>query len=162
MNASPTDERRFHDLVSAFVAETVGHGERPEPGGMLEFGYGDLLARAFLLARAGGLLMVEVELPDVLPESDPARADALLALHRLNEAARFEHGWTATIDDADLVVLHRILPIGALGPEDFRALFDDGLARAASLQRILSDVADAADAAERDGEAAEPTILFRG
>ena len=161
MTASPTDERRFHDLVGAFVAETAGHGERPDPGGMLEFGYGDLLARAFLLSRGRGLLMIEVDLPVSLPEDASARADGLLALHRLNDAARFEHGWTATIDDADLVVLHTIVPIGEIAPSDFRALFDDGLARAASLQTILAEVADAADA-EADPEAAESAIVFRG
>ena len=163
MNASQTDERRFHDLVRDFVAETAGHGEKPEPGGMLEFGFGDFTARAFLASRAPGLLTVEVDLPSTISSDVTDRAELLLALHRMNDAARYEHGWIATVDDDALVVIHKLVALARTGPGEFRDLFDDGLDRAAALERMLGGLAEA----EGEGDVAAVgleggTMVFRG
>ena len=55
-------------------------------------------------------LMVEVDV-DILQTAEATNAPLLMILHRLNDAARSEHHWMATIDEENRVLISKQLPI---------------------------------------------------
>jgi hypothetical protein len=65
-------------------------------------------------------------------------ADLLMALHRLNDEARFIHAWAAIIDDTDAVVVSAALPLSLVNAENLPDWLSEGLDRAESLAQVLS------------------------
>jgi hypothetical protein len=81
---------------------------------------------------------------DVCPlsENQIASPELLLALHRLNDEARFAHAWTVTIDDTNALMVSVRVPLskaeGALLPD----WLGDGLERAEMLLRVVQSEDD--------------------
>ncbi len=161
MHALRSNELQFAELVRFFVARTVGNAERAEPGDVLEFASGDAVARAFLMPRKSELLMVEVDSGLVLSTDGEKAADRLAALHRLNESARFEHGWLATLDDDDMMVLHAVLPVATVDGDAFCAMIEEGLDRAATLVAIFAGMPERG-ATQESSDADAGMMFIRG
>ena len=70
----------------------------------------------------------------MLLPTEAASAPLLMAIHRLNEAARAEHGWVATIDEGDRLLISKVL---ALHDTDAVAL-QDAVATALALAESLA------------------------
>jgi len=72
-----------------------------------------------------------------------ATPTAYQALHRVNHAARLEHGWMATFDDEDALVMHVSRPVASVTAADLEGLLVEGLERAEALAAIWRDIAQA-------------------
>lgn len=109
----------------------------------------------------GGVLRMEIDgreasvLPALTPTGDEAveitvsagaltasdewdEVDALTLLHRVNAAARYRHGWLATVDQDDQLMIKRVKPLQGLSPSDLERLVSEGMDCAASLQGLLT------------------------
>ncbi len=127
---SRKNEDTFHTLLRGFVGSTAGHAQTAEPGDVLEFVFGDFVARAYLLPRDTSLVVIEVDirgldLADVAKVTNP-----LLMLHRMNDTGPFDHGWTVSIDDDDMLAIHTMPPLAGMTVDRLKSLIDEGLDRA--------------------------------
>jgi hypothetical protein len=78
-------------------------------------------------------------------------------LHLINQAARFEHEWPATLTQDDTILLHTIRDIVRTDTGQLQVLFADGIERAEVLVMILAENADPAQAAsDSEQELAAP------
>ena len=67
------------------------------------------------LASQPGLLQLIIEVGvTALQPAEAASAPLLMALHRLNDSTRGEHGWIATIDDEERLLLSSTFSLAAL------------------------------------------------
>jgi len=86
-------------------------------------------------------LIAEVDVVEMAQTSPSAYG----ALHRVNHAARLEHGWTATCGDEGLLVMHTARPVATMTAADLEALLVDGLERAEALATLWRDLAQTGD-----------------
>jgi len=82
-------------------------------------------------------IMVQVTVAALQPVemTDPG---LLLMLHRLNEDARTEHGWTATIDAQDQLLLYTLRPLRQTDAQALQDAVAQGLDRAEALSAMVA------------------------
>lgn len=98
------------------------------------------------------LAVVEVDVRS-LNEVDDALLGAVgLALLRLNQEARFEHGWAIVLDEDDRLSITTTLVMGQTASQALNEIIADGLDRAASLQEAVAGMIDPAVTALRAQE----------
>lgn len=118
----------------------------PENAEGLEIQAGPYVARVLPDPADDNLFLLEV---DVCPRGE-AGARGLEVMHRLNYAARLDHGWTAGIDGEDTVVIYTRRAVRDTDAGALERLISDGIDRAAALRRVWTSAntdAAAADAA---------------
>jgi hypothetical protein len=93
--------------------------------------------------------VVAISLNDI-PEDDIARL--AVQLLRLNHEARFEHGWSIALDDADGLNVTTTVSVAGTQPSHLAEILYDGIGRAASLSAVVSGLIGAAEAAAAPAE----------
>jgi hypothetical protein len=98
------------------------------------------------------LAVVEVDVRS-LHEIDDALLGAVgLALLRLNQEARFEHGWTIVLNEDDLLSITTTLMMAQTTSQALNEIIAEGLNRAASLEEAVAGMIDPAVTALRAQE----------
>ena len=88
-----------------------------------------------------------------LNEVDDALLGAVgLALLRLNQEARFEHGWAIVLDEDDRLSITTTVVMAQTASQALNEIIADGLDRAASLQEAVAGMIDPAVTALRAQE----------
>ena len=152
----------FAALLDTFSTFVGIPGATDHPLG-LEFEAGSHTARVMQHPADRGWLIVEVE----VMSTEPASSGVYEALHRLNYAARLEHGWMATIGDDRMLVLHATRPIAAVTAADLEVTIVAGLERAEVLSGLWRNLtAGGGNTATSASEAAHGMVphfpLIRG
>jgi hypothetical protein len=132
----------FEKLLEAFL-DSLGHdlsGAKGSSG--FEFGSGDFTVRVFPDSTNPEILVIEVDVRQ-LDVSETLNAPLLLMLHRLNEAARSAHPWSATIDENSLLLLSAMRPISEVDAVVLQMLVSDALDRAESLAALVEQFSSA-------------------
>lgn len=126
----------FEKLLEAFI-DSLGHDLSAAKGSSgFEFGSGDLTLRVFPDSTNPEMLVIEVDVRQ-LDVVETLNAPLLLILHRLNEAARSAHPWSATVDENDLLLLSAMRPISEVDAVGLQMLVSDALDRAESLAALV-------------------------
>jgi hypothetical protein len=108
------------------------------------------------------LAVVEVDVRS-LNEVDDAHLGAVgLALLRLNQEARFEHGWAIVLDEDDLLSISTTVVMAQTASQALNEIISEGLDRAASLQEAVAGMIDPAVAALRAQESGSEIDDFAG
>ena len=126
----------FEKLLEAFL-DSLGHdlsGAKGSSG--FEFGSGDFTVRVFPDSTNPEMLVIEVDVRQ-LDVAETLNAPLLLMLHRLNEAARSAHPWSATVDENSLLLLSTTRPIPEVDAVGLQMLVSDALDRAESLAALV-------------------------
>ena len=145
----------FEKLLESFLV-SLGHDPIAAKGsGGFEFESGGFNARILLDSTNPARLVAEVDVRR-LDDAEVSHAELLLMLHRLNEAARPTHGWTATIDEENLLLLSLFLPLAETDGVALQAVVDDALARAESLGQLVRRFSEPASAAATVESASAP------
>lgn len=127
----------FQQWITNAVATTgIALPEYVDPLGV-QFEAEGRLARLIPHADAA-LAVVEVEARSLAQSTDLDAARLALELMKLNHEARFEHGWSAIIDDDDMLSITTTVTLASTDAEALGALLFDGVERAA----LLATVAD--------------------
>lgn len=92
---------------------------------------------------AGARVIIEVDVQTLRPD-EVEKAPLLLMLHRLNEAARPEHGWTVTIDEGDAILLSTSLPLAETDGVKLQSAVTEALDRAESLTALIAQFSTSA------------------
>ncbi len=104
--------------------------------------------------RDAGLAVVEVSVRP-LHGIDEAHLGAVgLALLRLNQEARFEHGWAIVLDEEDRLSITMTLVMAQTTGQALNEIIAEGLDRAASLEQAVAGMIDPTVAALRAQESA--------
>jgi hypothetical protein len=137
MNATdPIVPQSFEKMLESFL-DSLGHDPLAAKGSAgFEFGSGDFTVRVFSDSFVPERIVVEVDVRK-LDELEITNATLLLMLHRLNEAARPVHLWSATIDENDLLLLSIGLPLVSVDAVRLQELVSDALERAESLAELV-------------------------
>lgn len=146
----PVASDQFVALIGEF-AQAVGLQVEPDARGV-EFVVGDHSVLIMPHPGEPERLVAEVSVGP-LGAGPGVAEDRLRWLHLINEAARFEHEWLATLSQDDSILLHTIREIVRTDTGQLQVLLANGIERAEALVRILADNADPAQAAsdsERD------------
>ena len=120
--------KSFADLGSAPTGEV-------DPLGM-EFESDGWQARV-LPHSEDELALVEVVVADLATEDEATLARLALLLMRVNDQARFEHSWQATLDADDNLCIYALITMASTSADGLAELLDDGIARAAKLAEGL-------------------------
>jgi len=107
MTTNQTDSS-FEKLLESFLILAEQDPQLAKESTGFEFECGAHSVAVFPIGDSQ--LMVEVDVT-VLQPVEAASAHLLMMLHRLNEAARSEHHWVATIDEEDRILISKPLPI---------------------------------------------------
>jgi hypothetical protein len=153
MNQTPD----FFDLLVAdMVPPSDGVSDAEVQG--LRFGSLAHVGRVLRHPVRPEALVIEIEVSPapVLEVADTAPVWSLL--HQMNHETRFEHGWTASLDDEALLVLSKVLPWRGLNPQQLKDWMADGLLRADSLLSLWQALNVVAPA-EAQAPASPPTLL---
>lgn len=133
-----TPDPSFEKLLESFLALT-GHSQEQSAGATgFEFECGAHNVAVF--PTADSRLVIEAEAAVLLP-TEATSAPLLMAIHRLNEAARAEHGWVATIDDGDRLLVSKILPLHGTDAVALQDAVATALALAESLAALVAHAA---------------------
>lgn len=125
---------RVRQLFLDFIAYTgLPPVELDDQADGLEFTSGDFGVSLYPLSADSPILSVDILVLGLAPE--PADAERLLFLHRLNDATRVLTGWLATIDSEDVLTLSRRLRVLETDVELLAATVVEGLDRS---ERLLS------------------------
>lgn len=138
----------FTALLQSFLQLTGNPLGDAEKSLGLEFSSGDHAARIAPHPLRDTLLFIEIDVRELSQEEAIGNPRGLFMLHRLNEAARFEHDWTASIDADDMLILSALFPIAEMDGRFLQNLLIEGLDLAGSLTSLWKE----ADAAELPGE----------
>jgi hypothetical protein len=131
-----TSHPAFEKLLEGFL-QLAGQDPAGAKGSNgFEFESGDHTARVFPDAD-GAHVVIEVDVRSFGPH-EMENASLLLMLHRLNESALPQHGWIATIDEVDELVLSTMLRIHETDGLKLQASVTDALDRAESLTALVS------------------------
>ena len=134
MNPPVSDS--LEKLLESFL-DSMGHDPLAAKGsGGFEFQSGDFTVRVFSDSSELEMIVVEVDVRP-LEATQIANAPLLLMLHRLNEAARPAHLWSATIDEKDLLLLSTSLPLVGVDAVSLQELVSEALDRAESLATLV-------------------------
>jgi hypothetical protein len=110
--------------------------------GVLEFVSGDLVVTVLPHPRLPKTLLLEISIRALALDDDAGEAAPLLLLHRLNNAGRFEHGWSAMIDEEDMLLLTATRPLDITDASTLEEEIADGLERARSLNELWLDAGE--------------------
>lgn len=102
----------------------------------LEFEAGAHTVRVLPHPANADWLIAEVDVVDI----GQATSTAYEALHRVNHAARLEHGWTATCGEEGPLVMHTARPVATMTAADLEGLLVDGLERAEALATLWREL----------------------
>jgi hypothetical protein len=111
--------------------------------------------------RQSDRLLIEVSVQTL--EQTPF--ELLVALHRLNDAARLEHDWVVTIGVDDQLRIHTQREIDSCRSSDLQTLLAEGIERARALQSLCNNLADVSGADSPGGVPSSPDfsmMLNRG
>lgn len=139
---NPQPSSAFEKLLESFLilAGQDPVGAKGSRG--FEFESGAHTVRVFPDAD-GARVIIEVDVHSLRPD-EMENAPLLLMLHRLNEAARPEHGWTVTIDEVDELVLSSSLAIQETEATKLQSSVTDALDRAESLTALVNQFSSTA------------------
>jgi hypothetical protein len=84
-----------------------------------------------------GLAVVEVVVEDLADKDEGTLSRLALQLLRLNDEARFEHGWQAVLDADDSLCIYVLISMASTSAEDLAGSLDDGMYRAGLLSEVL-------------------------
>jgi hypothetical protein len=143
--SSPTE--LFNDFLKSPGWEA---GDLPSIG-VLEFVSGDFVVTVLPHPRLPKTLLLEISIRALALDDDAGEAGPLLLLHRLNNAGRFEHGWSAMIDEEDMLLLTATRALDITDATALEEEIADGLERARALNELWLD------AGERDAGAGSVT-----
>jgi hypothetical protein len=136
MNPDHSDTQ-FESLVSSFLSML---GQDPtSASGVTGFEFETEAYSVAVCPIRAGTLMVQVSVAALQP-AEAADAHLLMMLHRLNEEARTEHGWTATIDPENVLLLYTSLAIQEVDAQGLQATLGTGLERANLLSEMIAQV----------------------
>lgn len=108
------------------------------------------------------LAVVEVDVRSLSDVDDAHLGAVSLALLRLNQEARFEHGWVIVLDDDDLLSITTTVVMAQTASQTLNEIIAEGLDRAASLEQAVAGMIDPAVAALRAGESGGEIGDFSG
>jgi len=147
----------FENLLESFLilAGQDPSGAKGSRG--FEFESGAHTVRVFPDAD-GARVVIEVDVRSLGPD-ETENASLLLMLHRLNESALPQHGWIATIDGVDELVLSTMLRIQETDGLKLQASVTDALDRAESLTALVSQFSGTASNAGAEKSEAEATKM---
>ena len=133
-----SDDSAFELLVSSFLS-LVGQ-DSAQSSGVTGFEFDTEAYSVAVWPVGDDQVMVQVAVAALQPGelADPA---VLLMLHRLNEDARTEHGWTATIDAQDQLLLYTLRPLRQTDAQALKDAVAQGLDRAEALSAMVAHVA---------------------
>jgi len=152
----------LNSLLSDFAAS---HGLPFPPDALgLEFSTGEMRVLITGHPRRPDHLLVQVQLPAYGDGVQPPPASALLFLHQINEAARFEHDWIITISTEMEIQMHQDLPVATLSESDLAESLGEGIERAETLLSLLRPMLNPDGALDSGLErsAAPGALLLRG
>ena len=130
-----TPDPSFEKLLESFLALT-GHSQ-VQAAGTTGFEFESGAHNIAVFPAADSRLVVEAEAAVLLP-TEASSAPLLMAIHRLNEASRAEHGWVATIDDGDRLLVSKILPLHGTDAVALQDAVATALALAESLAAVVA------------------------
>jgi hypothetical protein len=140
---------QFEALLSAFV-QSVGLQGTPDAFG-IEFQSGDHSVVVLPHPTREDALVVEVSVAELDPSGSDLSA-LLKMLHVINEASRFEHGWTITVTPEDGVLIYLVREISDTSTGDLETLLAEGIDRADALRQIMLDQAEVEPVTGMDDE----------
>jgi hypothetical protein len=105
--------------------------------------------------------VIEIEVRSLSGADESDTAQLALQLLRLNHEARFEHGWSAVLDDEDVLCLSTTIELRHTEPDALANLLSDGIARAEALATISGDIMRGAEASQSPASVPCP-IAFSG
>lgn len=86
------------------------------------------------------LAVIEVRAASLDEVADNDRARLAVQLLRLNHEARFEHGWSIVLDDADHLTVTTTVALSATRANELTAILYDGIDRAAALSTVVAEL----------------------
>ena len=139
------------DLFNAFLQSPGWESGDLSSIGALEFVSGDFVVTVLPHPHRPKTLLMEISIRALALDENAGETAPLLLLHRLNNAGRFEHGWSAMIDEEDMLLLTATRPLDITDAASLEEEIADGLERARSLNELWLD------AGERDAGAGSGT-----
>ena len=139
------------DLFNAFLQSPGWEAGDLPAIGTLEFVSGDFVVTVLPHPHRPKTLLLEIAIRALALDDDAREVGPLLLLHRLNNAGRFEHGWTAMIDEEDMLLITTTRPLDITDAAVLEEEIADGLERARTLNELWLD------AGERDAGAGSVT-----
>jgi len=156
-----TSHPAFEKLLEGFL-QLAGQDPAGAKGSNgFEFESGDHTARIFPDAD-GAHVVIEVDVRSLGPD-EMENASLLLMLHRLNESALPQHGWIATIDETDNLLLSASLPLTETDGLKLQGEVAGALDRAESLTALVNQFSSTdsnAGAEESGAETAKVSTSF--
>lgn len=147
----PDTDPAFESLTQSFLT-LIGQDPTGASGvSGFEFEYGAYSVAVAPIGREK--LIIEVGVT-VLQPAEAASAPLLMALHRLNDSTRRDHGWIATIDDEEWLLLSSTFPLVALDAAGLQNAMAFAIDRAEILAAIVARVVP-----QPDTQSAPPTDI---
>jgi hypothetical protein len=109
-----------------------------------------------------GLAVVEVVVEDLADKDEGTLSRLALQLLRLNDEARFEHGWQAVLDADDSLCISVLISMASTSAEDLAELLGDGIARASLLAEGLQGLLVISSADPASAKSAVTAGIVRG
>jgi hypothetical protein len=135
---TPLTNPTFESLTRSFLTLIGQDPTRASGISGFEFEYD---AYSVAVAPIGeAKLIVEVGVTALQP-AETASVPLLMALHRLNDSTRGEHGWIATIDDEERLLLSSTFSLAALDAAGLQNAMASAIDRAEVLSAIVARVA---------------------
>ena len=139
------------DLFNAFLKSPGWESGDLTSIGVLEFVSGDFVVTVLPHPHRPKTLLLEIAIRALALDDQEMESAPLLLLHRLNNAGRFEHGWTAMIDEEDMLLITTTRPLDITDAAVLEEEIADGPERARTLNELWLD------AGERDAGAGSVT-----
>jgi hypothetical protein len=109
-----------------------------------------------------GLAVVEVVVEDLADKDEGTLSRLALQLLRLNDEARFEHGWQAVFDADDSLCIYVLISMASTSAEDLAELLGDGIERASLLAEGLQGLLVISSADPASAKSAVTAGIVRG
>ena len=110
-----------------------------------------LVARVRPHPQDEGRLMIDIEILTLEDVVLQANNDAVVALHQLNYAARFEHDWMIVIDDDSVLTIGTSLDVAHLDDSALESHLAEGVERAQALHTLWQELVSSAGNARDTG-----------
>jgi|LauGreDrversion4_2_1035121.scaffolds.fasta_scaffold01010_19 hypothetical protein len=106
------------------------------------------------------MAVIDVEIRSLGGLADGQAAGLAMTLLRINQDARFEHGWAVVLDDDDMLSISTTVSIAATSAHRLNEWLTEGLDRAQALTQAVAGMIDPATAqAGAAGEAMQNDAL---
>jgi hypothetical protein len=137
MNQTAAGPSPFVSLLIGLATE-VGLESRADPTQplVLEFEASSHTCRVIPHSGDSDRLVIEVMVRYLGESAEDLTRDRALLMHRLNAQARLNHGWVATVDESDHLVIWQTLEIARTRAADLQAWLVEGIERAQALDAI--------------------------